>query len=319
MLLKRILNNKKLLILVFIFLFLLTRLPKLGVDVVNPDGVNWHYRSEQFMVGLKTGQFEKTYQHYHPGVTLSWITGVTIELVKQLSGQTIYTHENFLTFHTAAKIMLVIVQLILIAITFTLLHQVFRNLNDKRAFLKAFFVITLLSFEPFIIGNSRLLHMDILLMLFLFISLLLVYLFTQKQNLGYLVLAGLSFSLAFLTKSVGLGGILYSLLFLVFSLYKKVDSKFIVKYLLLLVLFFVLFTFLLFPALWVEPVKVLLDIFNESERIGVRKGHDQIFFGKLTSDPGFFFYFFVILMKLSPVTLFGILLTKYFSFKKRAC
>jgi hypothetical protein len=47
----------------FVVSFALTRLPALGIDVINPDGVNWHYRSEQFVVGLKTGALEKTYQH----------------------------------------------------------------------------------------------------------------------------------------------------------------------------------------------------------------------------------------------------------------
>src|SRR4030066_881938 len=84
-------------IFIFSFIFLLTRVPRLGTDEVNPDAVNWHYRSEQFIVGLKTGQFEKTYQHYHPGITLMWIMGVPIEAYKQISETKIYNKYSFYT------------------------------------------------------------------------------------------------------------------------------------------------------------------------------------------------------------------------------
>src|SRR3989344_6213753 len=89
---------------VFVLVFFSTRIPRLQNDEINPDAVNWHYRSEQFVVGLKHNLLEKTYQHYHPGVTLMWITGIPIELYKQITGINVYTHENFLNFHFVAKL-----------------------------------------------------------------------------------------------------------------------------------------------------------------------------------------------------------------------
>ncbi|HQG78710.1 MAG TPA: hypothetical protein PK564_00005, partial [bacterium] len=86
------LKNKKylpfFLLLIFSVLFFATRLPGLKDDVINPDGAAWHYRSEQFIVGIKNKQFEKTYQHYHPGVTLMWIAGTAVEVYKKVSGVT---------------------------------------------------------------------------------------------------------------------------------------------------------------------------------------------------------------------------------------
>jgi len=57
-------KKKKLLaVLGFCALFLATRLPFLGYDEINPDAVNCDIRSEQLNVGLKSGDFLKTYQH----------------------------------------------------------------------------------------------------------------------------------------------------------------------------------------------------------------------------------------------------------------
>ena len=91
---KRI-NLKTVLVLTLLAtLFFVTHVPRLATNAINPDGVNWHYRSQQFIVGLKSRDFAKTYQHYHPGVTLMWIMGLPVEALKQLSpdDQIINTH-----------------------------------------------------------------------------------------------------------------------------------------------------------------------------------------------------------------------------------
>src|SRR3989304_2936708 len=112
-------KNRSVALVFFIIVFGMTRFLMLGPDEINPDGVNWHYRSQQFIVGLKSGDFERTYQHYHPGVTLMWITGAPIEIYKQITGYTTYDQYNFLGFNTVAKISVVLAQLVL---TFILLY-----------------------------------------------------------------------------------------------------------------------------------------------------------------------------------------------------
>jgi len=145
----------------FVALFLLTRLPYLGQDSINPDAVNWHYRSEQFIDGLKAHQWERTYQYYHPGVTLMWIMGVAIEIVRQIDPSLrVYNQENFLFMHTVAKYAVVLVQLVLSLGLIWLSKKIFD-------FKKAVLLVGFFSLEPFFIGNSRLLHMDVLLTLFL--------------------------------------------------------------------------------------------------------------------------------------------------------
>ncbi|MBD3366154.1 hypothetical protein GF360_02295 [candidate division WWE3 bacterium] len=321
----KLFTNKVLLIFVFIVLFAATRLPYLGKDAINPDAVNWHYRSEQFVVGLKNGIWEKTYQHYHPGVTLMWVLGPTVEVARQINPEfRVYDHHNFLYLHTLGKQVLVAVQLIL---SLGVLYVFSKILG----FYKGFFVTALFSLEPFFIGNSRMLHMDVLLTLFLCLGLGLAYLglFSGKafskssegtvSSTGLsskgifktgnpsiaLIFSGVFLALAFLTKSIAIGAILFVLGMAV--LVKLKTPKELPKTLLLILVPFVAALFLFFPALWVEPVHTIVRIFDEAERVGIRKGHGQIYFGKYTRDPGLFFYPVVIFLKTSPVLLLGVL------------
>ena len=290
---------KILLIGIFTLAFLGTRIPRLANDVINPDGVNWHYRSQQFVVGLKTFNLEKTYQHYHPGVTLMWISGIPIEIYKQVTNTQYYDVSNFPSFDLVAKVSVISAQLILSFIVLCLLERII-------GFEKGFLALVLFTFEPFVVGNSRLYHMDILVTLILFIGLLYSFINLRKPSVKTSVLSGLFLALAFLTKSIAIGGLLYVLGYMVLSKKKG-------KYIGIIALGFIVFTFLFFPALWKNPIYFLGEIFMEAERVGIRKGHGQILFGEYTRDAGIFFYPLVLLMKVSPLVLIGVVLFKVFS------
>lgn len=308
MFLKKIAHNKPTLITLILFTlaFFLTRLPSLGIDEINPDAVNWHYRSEQFVVGLKTEQLEKTYQHYHPGITLMWIMGVPVELVKQVvPGHEIYNHENFLLFHTVSKVTLVVVHFILSLLAIYLLNLVLRLRKTSKPFLFAIVFVSLLSLEPFFLGNSRILHLDMLLTLLLFCGLLATYISGETMNRVYFALSGFLLAASFLTKSIAIGAVLYATLYLSFVIYTRRGSY---KNLVIFLLTLFAGVFIMFPALWVAPIAVVTDIFSEASRIGLRDGHSQIFFGQTSENPGSLFYFVVLLLKLSPVVLIGVLL-----------
>jgi hypothetical protein len=306
MLLKRILNHRFILIFLFIVAFLGTRVPGLGTDVINPDGVNWHYRSQQFYVGLKTGQLEKTYQHYHPGVTLMWVSGAGIEIIKQVfPEEAVYNHINFLTYHFVAKFFLISAQLTLSVIIFFLLNKIFKINDVKRGVLIAFLATLTFSLEPFFVGNSRLLHLDILLSLFLLIGLLFSYLSVIQYKYYYVLGAGVFMSLAFLTKSIAIGGLLFNVVICGWLIYSFNGVKKFINYELFLIGAFLITTVLIFPAMWKDPVYVITEIFSEAERVGIRKGHGQIVLGEYTRDAGIAFYFLVLLIKVSIFTLLG--------------
>ncbi len=295
---------------VFVAIFLAVRVPGLSSDAINPDGVNWHYRSEQFVVGLKTGDFAKTYQHYHPGVTLMWVVGSIVEVIKQLNpADAVYTHENFTTFHFYSKLGLIFVQLVLTLVLLNLLTKVF-------GFTKALLAVILVSLEPFFLGNSRLLHMDVLLALFLANGLLFAYFAAKKFSWANAICAGTFLALAFLTKSIAVGAILFALgagTFFVWRQSRQLVS--VLRYFGVVFISFLIVMVLLFPALWVDFFGTLINIFDEAERIGVRKGHGQYIFGEYTRDAGILFYPLVLLMKVSPVTLIGIFLFGFFALR----
>lgn len=302
-LIKRI-NKEYLLLAVFIAIFLASRLPGLYGDTVNPDSVNWHWRAEQFVVGLKQLQLEKTYQHYQPGTTLMWIVGPTVELIKQFNGDLVYNQNTFLVFDYVSKVVLVFVQLELSILGIFLLTKI---VDFKKAWL-VFFVF---SMEPFFLANSRVLHLDVLLTLLLFIGLLLSYLHLKKFNWWYGILAGVFLALATLTKSVAVGGILFAVgvggLWVFLQRGWKESLKFGLSILIpSLVAFFVFL-----PALLVNTKEVLLLIYDGIERVGIRRGHSQTILGQDVRDGGVGFYPLVFLLKTSPFSLLLLILSLF--------
>ena len=307
----KLLSNKFFLTLLFVAFFCVTRIPYLGRDAINPDAVNWHYRSEQFVVGLKNGIWEKTYQHYHPGVTLMWVMGSTVEIARQIDpALRVYNHENFLFLHSVAKYSLVFVQL---GLTLGVLYVFSLILGFK----KSLIITSFFSLEPFFIGNSRLLHMDVLLTLFLALGLGLAYLgiFEDKNFKRNLAFSGIFLSFAFLTKSVAIGALLFVPGISVLVHLK--NPKKLLKTILWFLAPYIITLFVFFPALWVAPLSTLWNMFDEVERVGIRKGHGQIFFGAYTRDPGMFFYPLTLYLKSSPVMILGLALFIYSLFKFR--
>ncbi|MBT6401583.1 hypothetical protein HN803_01655 [candidate division WWE3 bacterium] len=297
----------------FIVGFLFTRLPGIESDVVNPDAVNWHGRAEQFVVGLKHFQLEKTYQHYQPGVTLMWLVGPTVEAVKQLNGDLVYNQDTFLVFHHYSKVVLIFVQL---ALTMYGIHL----LSKLIGFNKAFLTFSLFSIEPFFVANSRVLHLDVLLALLLFNGLLLTYLFYKEKKCSFGVMAGVLLGFATLTKSVALGGVLMASGF-VFLYRLKEDGfkKALCSGFTILVPAVLVFVAFL-PALWVNMREVLEFLYDGIERVGIRRGHNQIIFGNYTKDAGAIFYPLVFALKTSPFLLAALALssskTKKINIKK---
>ncbi len=305
-------TKKILAIVAFSLVFLATRIPFLGYDEINPDAVNWHLRSEQFIVGLKSGDLLKTYQHYHPGVTLMWIMGVPIELYRQVHPQDrVYTEDNFLTQHQIAKYFLVLTQFVLSVILIF-------ALRDVLGFMKSLLATSLFSFEPWFLGNSRLLHMDVLLTLFVALALTYGYNYYVHRVSKYVVFSGFFAGLAFLTKSVGILAAGFVGAFLLVSAFNNRSSlKPIVRFLGMLVISTVVTIFTLFPALWVNPKFVLTDIYNEGLRIGTRRGHEQVLLGETVDAAGPEFYPIVLALKTSPVVWLGLGLFVFVLVKNR--
>lgn len=303
------LTQKLIWILFFSLIFLGTRIPRLSNDLVNTDEVYWHNRSLNFTGALETRNFSETYQKYHPGVTLMWVMTLTSEGISLVSGvptQIIFNDFEFI--HYYSKLSLIALQLCLSLYAIYLLSQIL-------GFKKGFFSVFIFSFEPFFIGNSRLLHLDAQITLYLLISLSLAYLNLKSPNISRAILSGIFLSLAALTKTLFLGCLVYILLYTLLHYFFKKDIKVGLKIMLTTLLSFVSTYFLFFPALWVEPLFVFRSIMIESFEMGEMTGHKQIFFGVLDRNPGFWFYPVVYAIKLSLITHVGVLLAFVYSIK----
>ncbi len=299
-------NLKKVIAVVFfVVIYVLVHFSYLGTNELNPDAVNWHKRSEQFVLAFKTKDFIKTNQHYHPGVTLMWIIGPSVELVKQFTNAgVIYSSENYQIFHFVSKTALMLVNLVLSLVLMYFLRKII-------GFWKSFAVVFLMNIEPFFLGNSRILHMDILFSSLVAVCLTLAFYAFKSLKLRFFALSGFFAALTVLTRSVGIGIILYNLVFFVYTAIITKSRKLIA--LSGIFAFSVVLTcFALFPALWVKPIKTVDKIFSRSYQVGVEYGHNQIFMNQYTEDPGLMFYLAAITLKSSPFVLFGIFLAIVF-------
>ncbi len=293
-------------IVVFIVLYLLTRIPRLGTTVVNTDEVYWHDRSENFLNALISKNYVNTFQKYHPGVPLMWEMALTAQVLSIKDHKTpAEIFSNFEYLHANTQLVLTIWFLVLSILLIFLLDKAINN------WWLSLFIITILTLEPFYVGNSRLIHHDAQISLCVIIATVLVYLSSKKQNIFYILLASFFLALGALSKTLLIGAFLFCLFGGAIITYLNQDKKKMFIYILTITLGFIFFYVALFPALWVSPKETLNKIFVESYQVGEEDGHTQIFFGKETREPGFWFYPILIFLKTSPFMILGMLIYVY--------
>ncbi len=221
----------------------------LRIDVINPDGINWHTRTEAFTKALADGDYGQTYQVYHPGFTLMWLSGPVLNVFKpnftddasQTDPKSVFLDRDYY-----AKLS-VVVFCGLIFMTSLLVMWRLAGFSYATAF------AVLMSLEPFIIGMRRLYHLDYLMTLPLFLTFLLLIYYNYKSPRIFLpVLAGLCFSLSLLTKSTAII-LLPAILFIV--LLGEVTWKRKLVGIFTFILSACIFLYLLFPPVWKNPIK----------------------------------------------------------------
>jgi len=304
-------------------LFLATRLPLLGKDIINVDAPAWNYRATQFYAYLKNFNFAETYRIYHPGVTLMWISGFGIEVYNQVYKLFLgirapyYEYNLFPLLHFSQKFPLVLVDLGLLLLCYKLL----KNLIEKEA---SFFVITLFILEPFVVANTRVLHLDGLMLLFMLSSILFIlnYLMNKKP-LYFLVLSSVFASFAILTKVSAVFVVLFNILLLfVFRFLSEKSIKEFIKKFFSDVGVFVLgisaTTLIVFPAMWVSPIETVRKIIVDGVIGTGQGGQPQTFLGKKGNNPGMLFYIYTLAFRLSPLTLIGVPISFLILLKKLA-
>lgn len=291
--------------LLFFTFFVVLRLPFMGTESFNTDVWKWKARIYDFGSGVFTLDFEKTLQKYHPGVTLMWTGSLAVKMESLYCAAFSCPSESgnalgaVFRLDTFQKATLTILIGLILTFSFYPLRELF---GKKLAFISTF----ILSMEPFYYGISRQIHLEGLLTACMVASLIWLFFFFHDHKKYKLMLSAVFAALAALTKSPALilGILSVGALFLISDL--SIKKRF--RYSILWVLVFVGFYFLLWPSMWVQPLKTLEYVFIRGVmETGVEGGHEQIYFGNYTNDPGPFYYLVVFALKTSPLLLFGVI------------
>ncbi len=285
---------KLVLILIFI-LFFTFRLPGLGSDISNTDAYKWHYRSQNFLTAIKTGDLRSTYQHYQPGVTLMWINAVVKQaaftaqyrLLGVAEPKTLQNADWYPVIHGISKAVLVLILGVMLWLQIYLIKNIF---DDKIALFYGFFV----SVEPYLIGMDRWFHLTSLETYFGFTSFLFLLWWYQEPRDHKLVRSGVFFGLSVLSKVTTLLTVPLCLL----MIYVKGHKSFL-KNVAIFSTFALLTCVTLFPALIADPSGVLVEMFTlvKNTSLSTNRNFEH---GNLI---GPLFYVINIILKMSPVTL----------------
>ena len=271
----------------------------LGYDMSNSDGARWHRRSVSFLDALKQGDLKSTYQHSQPGVTLMWLNAGILQVTKMYPY--LEDSQKYPLIDRNARVAVVIVLAILLIFQVWAVKRIF---GHETSLFYMFFV----SVEPFLIGIDRWMHLTSLETYFGFASFLFLLLWMKEKKSIVLVISSLFLSLGVLSKLTT-----FSLLplFLVFIVVSQIDFKNIrgdlsrgvlariLKSVLLFSIVFILGAFIFFPALWVAPGYVINEFVHSVTRAVSSDVRGQYFTGILS----YLYYFIVLGLKLSPITL----------------
>ena len=264
-------------------LLLVLTLPSRLINIdraVNIDEPWWVISSSNFYYAVTHREFENTYFEYHPGVTNMWIISTAMHFYfpeYRGLGQGFFDQrkpffEEFLRENGKETLDLVRysryiqagVLAILAIIAFLLLSLL---VGENIAFVS----VALAGISPFFLGHSRLLNMESMGAMFVLVSLLGIHHYLHKdRTLFYLILSGIFFGLAQLTKSTSVALLGVVGLMLLFGLFKRDDKTFVSRFMDTVRIFAIWFGaaavtyFVLWPGMWVDPGRMLGEVYGNA-------------------------------------------------------
>ncbi|MCG2689495.1 glycosyltransferase family 39 protein [Candidatus Parcubacteria bacterium] len=283
-------------------------IPYLGIYYIQPTTDLWIQRAVHFYYAVKSFNFEGSYTMYHPGVTIMWLVGVTSGIFYKINGGVdIFSFDIFPQYIFLTTLSVVLAEIGALIVLYKVLSRI---LGERSAFLS----VAVLLLEPFFLGNARSIHMDTLVTLFGFISLSYFYLGLKDFVKLDFVASGVFLGLGLLTR-INTGAVF--VFFVVYILYRTFRKKMQlvqgVKSLFLVgIVAFAVF-YLLFPAMWFNPLDTLFNVLKEGvlDTALLEDSRRNVFLA-LSSFPFIqkvFTYPIYLLFRLTPVIL---LLSLYF-------
>lgn len=134
--------------------FLLALVPRLvGIgQFLTADEKNWVGRGWEFVAAVREFRFNDTLQTTHPGIPTLWISGLTSAAVSAVRGVP-FSFDDIRLFVVASQVPIVVLNSLLVAAIFWAARGLF---PPSVAFLGALAI----ALDPFLIGHSKIVHVD---------------------------------------------------------------------------------------------------------------------------------------------------------------
>ena len=279
----------------------------------------WYERSAAFWGALMDGDLAATYQSYHPGVTTMWIAGVGMESYLAFHGRSpadivSLPSEQPSPQSPAARAGTAALSLV-ISLSIVGICVLLSRMTDATT---ALIAGGLLALDPFYVAQSKMIHVDALLSSFMVLSALFLIRHLDGERWRDLVLSGVFCGLALLTKSPALFLVPYAVLIVALqskakgsqtsSLSSHAGRTRIGRAAQALVVWGLVGAgvfFILWPAMWVQPLKTASDLLLRGALHHAEQSHPfpQFFMGKMVRDPGPLYYAAILAWKTTLVTL----------------
>jgi hypothetical protein len=278
----------------------------LGYDITNSDAIRWHYRSQNFLTAVKSGDLRSTYQRYHPGVSMMWVNaavkqaGFWVQLPFTAEPKTLENSDWYPIIHGVSKAVNILIIGGLLLIQYFCIERLF---NKKIALTYLFFVAT----EPYLTGINRWFHLTSFEVFFSFTSFLLILLWSKTKITKFLMASAIFFGLGVLSKMTVLilGPVIGAII--IYISYKEKKYKWIAIYPTVVIGVIIA----LFPAIWVDPLYVFNKLFSALVGSVTDNLRDQM----LSPWVKPFYYLIILILKISPIVT-GLLVLSFFKIKK---
>jgi hypothetical protein len=280
----------------------------------------WSDRAIYFFNAILEGDWATTYQRYHPGVSLMWLTGAGLEIFSRLQGGV--TTNQLLGIEparpgvmsqsvVAGVIPLALAIAFCIALTYPLLS---RLAGRTIAFVAAVFLV----FDPFFIEHSKVIHPDALLTSLMIVSTLMLLVYLKEKRIIWLVLSGIFTGFSLLSKTPAMYLLPYTVLMVsLVTIWTKFQGKGAKRRIAWKGVIWQVFRTLaiwgaialavfiiLWPAIWLEPVEVLNRLIYGITFHQTLPHMNPIYFAGnvYTEDPGASFFLATVLWKTTAIT-----------------
>jgi 4-amino-4-deoxy-L-arabinose transferase-like glycosyltransferase len=301
-------------VLLCLAIFLLALLPRLGAldRYVTPDELRWVDRSLRFSTALSQGDFAATMQSGHPGVITMWLGSLGIRTLStqhevptalpDFDPQNAEVARFLAQYLTAARLPVIFVVAINLVVLFVLLSQL---INRRAAFLAA----GLVALDPFAVALGSILHVDALMMTFSLNALATLGIALQRDRSSrWLIFSGALAGLAMLSKSpAAILSVATFIIVVTDGVRQRRSAWQVIRRLLIWGISAAVIFFIVYPAMWVTPVKTILRMRTTAENFSETAHTVNFFNGSNERDPGALFYPVVLAFRSTVILWLGLI------------